>query len=171
MKITREQILNIIKEEYASAMTNETEFRGAGTVHSDGLMDMIRDFLTKELSGWHDVAKATLHKEIAENGFDISEIVMTALGGEVKEEITLSEIGAARSPEEVFASADESLNQAHKDLQMLVAHLKNGGFDTRPTEDVIRSVERDIIHLNELPKEDVEKLGSLKGPLKRGTRD
>ena len=89
----------------------------------------------------------------------------------IKEELTHSDIGAARSPEEVFASADESLNQAHKDLQMLSLLLKNGGFDTRPTEDVLRSVERLILDLNELPKEDVEKLGSLKGPLEKGTRD
>ena len=37
----------------------------------------------------------------------------------IQEELTHSDIGAARSPEEVFASVDESLNQAHKDLQML----------------------------------------------------
>lgn len=89
----------------------------------------------------------------------------------IQEELTHSSIGASRSPEEVFESANESLNQAHKDLQMLSLLLKNGGFDTRPTEDVLRSVERLILDLNELPKEDVEKLGSLKGPLKRGTRD
>jgi len=89
----------------------------------------------------------------------------------IQEELAHSDIGAARSPEEVFASADESLNQAHKDLQMLSMHLKNGGFDTQPVEKILKDVENDIINLNGLVKEDVEKLGSLKGPLERGTRD
>ena len=35
----------------------------------------------------------------------------------IQEELTHSSIGASRSPEEVFESANESLNQAHKDLQ------------------------------------------------------
>ena len=87
LKITKAKLATIIKEEYTSALATESEWRGAGTVHSDGLMDMIRDFVTNEVSGWHDVAKASLHKEIAENGFDISEIGMTALGGGVNEDL------------------------------------------------------------------------------------
>ncbi len=81
----------------------------------------------------------------------------------VKEELAHQSIGASRSPEEVFASVDESLNQAHKDLQMLSLHLKNGGFDTQPVEKILKDVENDIINLNGLVKEDVENLVSQKG--------
>ena len=77
MKITKEQLSRIIKEEYA-AVTNEG-------LHDEGLREMIADFVAQEVSGWHDVAKASLHKHIAENGFDISDIVMNSLGAEVNE--------------------------------------------------------------------------------------
>jgi hypothetical protein len=89
----------------------------------------------------------------------------------IKEEMTHSDIGAHRGPQEVFDGANKHLHEAHKDLQMLSVHLKNGGFDAQPTEDVLKAVERALFALNELPKEDVEKLGSLKGPLEKGTRD
>jgi len=89
----------------------------------------------------------------------------------IKEELTHSSLGAARDPKEVFTSAHESLMQAHKDLQMLQVHMKNGGFDAQPTEELIKAIEQNLISLNGLPKEDVEKLSSLKGPLERGTRD
>jgi signal recognition particle subunit SEC65 len=118
MKITREALLNIIKEEMGAA---EKEARAAYEAEQD----------------------AKYPRRAA----------------------------AARSPEEVFASVDESLNQAHKDLQMLSLLLKNGGFDTQPVEKIFKDVEHDIVNLNGLVKEDVEKLGSLKGPLERGTRD
>lgn len=81
----------------------------------------------------------------------------------IKEELAHSDIGAHRSAEEVFVSVDESLNQAHKDLQMLSLHLKNGGFDTQPVEKILKDVENDIINLNGLVKEDVENLVSQKG--------
>jgi|ETNvirnome_2_300_1030623.scaffolds.fasta_scaffold05762_5 hypothetical protein len=84
MNITREQLLKIIKEEYASSVTTEG-------LHDEGLREMIADFVAQEVSGWHDVAKADLHKHVAENGFDISEIVFNALGGGMQEE--LSELG------------------------------------------------------------------------------
>jgi len=164
MKITREQILKIVKEEYAASVTTEG-------LQDEGLREIIADFLAQELSGWHDVAKASLHKHVAENGFDISEIIFNGLGGEMQEEMTHSDIGAHRGPQEVFDNANKHLHEAHKDLQMLSLHLKNGGFDVQPTEDVLKAVERALFALNELPKEDVEKLGSLKGPLKKGTRD
>ena len=128
MKITREQILNIIKEEYASVMTNETEFRGAGTVHSGGLMDMIRDFVTNEVSGWHDVAKATLHKEIAENGFDISEIVMTALGGEVKEELSVVREQDAQSLEDLSAKVSEATSALE---QVMIDYVESGWLEAQ----------------------------------------
>tara|TARA_R110001583_G_scaffold111851_1_gene261139 strand:- start:214 stop:519 length:306 start_codon:yes stop_codon:yes gene_type:complete len=89
----------------------------------------------------------------------------------IKEELAHSSLGAARDPKEVFTSVHESLMQAHKDLQMLSLHLKNGGFDTQPVEKILKDVEHDIVNLNGLVKEDVEKLSSLKGPLERGTRD
>ena len=128
MKITREQILNIIKEEYASAITNETEFRGAGSVHSDGLMDMIRDFVANEVSGWHDVAKATLHKEIAENGFDISEIVMTALGGEVKEELSVVRELDAQSLEDLSAKVSEATSALE---QVMIDYVESGWLEAQ----------------------------------------
>jgi len=89
----------------------------------------------------------------------------------IKEELAHSSLGAARDPKEVFTSAHESLMQAHKDLQMLQLHMKNGGFDAQPTEELIKAIEQNLISLDGLPKEDVEKLSSLKGPLERGTRD
>ena len=163
MKITRETLLKIIKEEYAASVTTE----GA---QDEGLRSMLADFIAQELSGWHDVAKATLHKHVAENGFDISEIVFKALGGGMQEEMTHSDIGAHRGPQEVFDDANKHLHEAHKDLQMLSLHLKNGGFDVQPTEDVLKAVEQALFALDDLPKQDVEKLLSLKGPLKKGTR-
>jgi hypothetical protein len=164
MKITREQIMNIIKEEYTSAMTNEGS-------QDEGLRSMLADFIAQEVTGWHDVAKATLHKHVAENGFDISDIVFNALGGGMQEELAHSDIGASRGPQEVFDDANNHLHEAHKDLQMLSLHLKNGGFDVQPTEDLLKTVERTLFALDDLPKQDVEKLLSLKGPLEKGTRD
>jgi hypothetical protein len=71
----------------------------------------------------------------------------------------------------VFDDANNHLHEAHKDLQMLSLHLKNGGFDVQPTEDLLKTVERTLFALDDLPKQDVEKLLSLKGPLEKGTRD
>ena len=64
-------------EEYAAVTTEGLQ--------DEGLRETIEDFLAQELSGWHDVAKAQLHKHVAENGFDISEIIFNGLGGEVQE--------------------------------------------------------------------------------------
>ena len=164
MKITREQILKIIKEEYAASVTSEG-------LHDEGLREMIAEFISQEVATWHDVAKASLHKHVAENGFDISDIVMNSLGGGMQEELTHSDIGASRGPQEVFDDANKHLHEAHKDLQMLSLHLKNGGFDVQPTEDLLKTVERTLFALDDLPKQDVEKLLSLKGPLEKGTRD
>jgi len=89
----------------------------------------------------------------------------------IKEEFEHASLGAHRDPKQVFESAHESLTGAHKDLMMLSIHLRNGGFDIQPVEDLLVSVERALSDLNGLVKEDVEKLLSLAGPLKRGTRD
>jgi len=73
----------------------------------------------------------------------------------IREEITHASIGGARSPEEVFKSADDSLNQAHKDLQMLSLHLKNAGSDVQEVEGILSEVERLILRLNDLTATDV----------------
>ena len=127
-KISKKRLAEIIKEEYASAITNETEFRGAGSVHSDGLMDMIRDFVANEVSGWHDVAKATLHKEIAENGFDISEIGMTALGGEVKEELSVVREQDAQSLEDLSAKVSEATSALE---QVMIDYVESGWLEAQ----------------------------------------
>jgi len=76
----------------------------------------------------------------------------------IREELSHSSLGAGRTPEEVFASASESLMQAHKDLQMLSVHLKNAAFDVQPTEDLIKSVEQATLSLEDLVKQDVQDL-------------
>ena len=76
----------------------------------------------------------------------------------IKEELTYSSIGSGRDPEEVFTSINESLQQAHKDLQMLSLHLKNGGFDVQPTEDLLKTVERVLVDLDGMVKQDVQDL-------------
>ena len=69
----------------------------------------------------------------------------------IKEELTHANIGAARSPEEVFKSVDDSLNQAHKDLQMLSLHLKNAGSGAiDEVEGILNEVERLILRLNDM---------------------
>ena len=78
----------------------------------------------------------------------------------IKEELTHSRIGAGRGPEEVFTSASEGLHQAHKDLQMLSLLLKNGGFDVQPTEELLKSVEANLLSLDSLVKQDVQDLKS-----------
>ena len=128
LKITKAKLATIIKEEYTSALATESEWRGAGTVHSDGLMDMIRDFVTNEVSGWHDVAKATLHKEIAENGFDISEIVMTALGGEVKEELSVVREQDAQSLEDLSAKVSEATSALE---QVMIDYVESGWLEAQ----------------------------------------
>jgi hypothetical protein len=60
-------------------------------LHDEGLREMITDFLAQELSGWHDSAKASLHKEIATNGFDIGDIIMQNLGGDTQGDDTQGE--------------------------------------------------------------------------------
>lgn len=79
MKLTKQKLIDIIKEERASVVTME------GNLHSDGLRELISDFVAQEVSGWQTVAKASLHKEVAESGFDISDIVMNSLGGGIQE--------------------------------------------------------------------------------------
>ena len=76
----------------------------------------------------------------------------------IKEELTHARLGAHRGPKEVFTSAHESLMQAHQDLQMLQVHIKNGGIDAQPTEDLIKTVERTLISLDDLVKQDVQDL-------------
>jgi len=77
MKITESKLRKIIKEEYAAVTTEG--------LHDEGLREMIADFVAQEVSGWQDVAKASLHKHVAENGFDISDIVMNSLATSKKE--------------------------------------------------------------------------------------
>ncbi len=76
----------------------------------------------------------------------------------IKEELSHSSLGAGRDPKEVFTSAHESLMQAHKDMQMLQILMKNGGVDPQPTESLIKSIEQELLSLNDLIKQDVEDL-------------
>ena len=73
----------------------------------------------------------------------------------IKEELSYVNIGASRSPEEVFKSADDSLTQAHKDLQMLSLHLKNAGFNVQEVEGLVSNVGRLVASLNDLTAADV----------------
>lgn len=171
MKISKKELKQIIKEEM-SAVLNEG-------LHYEGLMEIMMDALNGELGSWQPEAKAEVYDELASKGLDLTQAALNILdddagrhpGGSIGEEVTHSSLGAARDPKEVFTSAHESLMQAHKDLQMLQLHMKNGGFDAQPTEELIKAIEQNLISLDGLPKEDVEKLSSLKGPLERGTRD
>ena len=76
----------------------------------------------------------------------------------IKEELSHSRIGASRSPKEVFTSAHESLMQAHKDFQMLQIHMKNGGVDPQPTEEMLKTIEQTLLSMDGLVKQDVEDL-------------
>ena len=73
----------------------------------------------------------------------------------IMEELTYVNIGASRSPEEVFKSADDSLTQAHKDLQMLSLHLKNAGFDVQEVEGLVSNVGSLVVSLRGLTADDV----------------
>ena len=92
----------------------------------------------------------------------------------IKEELSHSRIGAGRSPKEVFTSAHDSLMQAHKDFQMLQIHMKNGGVDPQPTEEILKTIEQTLLSMDGLVKQDVEdvqaaseilntRMGSYKG--------
>ena len=92
----------------------------------------------------------------------------------IKEELAHSNIGAHRTPKEVFTSAHESLMQAHKDFQMLQIHMKNGGVDPQPTEEILKTIEQTLLSMDGLVKQDVEdvqaaseilntRMGSYKG--------
>jgi len=74
MTINKKRLKKIIKEELQAVLKEG--------LHDEGLREMIADFVAQEVSGWQDVAKASLHKHVAENGFDISDIIMQSLGGE-----------------------------------------------------------------------------------------
>lgn len=77
----------------------------------------------------------------------------------IKEELSHSSLGAGRDPKEVFTSAHESLMQAHKDFQMLQIHMKNGGMDPQPTEEILKTIEEVLMNMKDgLVKQDVEDL-------------
>ena len=76
----------------------------------------------------------------------------------IKEELSHSSLGAGRDPKEVFTSAHESLMQAHKDFQMLQIHMKNGGVDPQPTEEILKTIEQTLLSMDGLVKQDVEDL-------------
>jgi len=76
----------------------------------------------------------------------------------IKEELSHSSIGAGRGPEEVFVSANKSLYQAHKDLQMLALLFKNAGIDVQPTEELLKTVEQSLLSLDGLVKQDMQDL-------------
>ena len=73
----------------------------------------------------------------------------------IKEELSYVNIGASRSPEEVFKSANDSLTQAHEDLQMLSLHLKNAGFDVQEVEGLVSNVGSLVVSLRGLTADDV----------------
>ena len=76
----------------------------------------------------------------------------------IKEELSHASLGSSRGPEEVYESASESLHQAHKDLQLLSLLLKNGKFDTQPTEDLLKTIEQSLLSLDSTMKQDVRDL-------------
>jgi hypothetical protein len=80
----------------------------------------------------------------------------------VQEELTQTHqsIGASRTIEEVLTSANESLIQAHKDLQMLSLHLKNAGSTTEEVEGLIKVVERATLELNDMIADDVKNIAA-----------
>jgi hypothetical protein len=114
MKITKQRLAEIIKEEYTAAITE-------GNLQSDGLRELISDFVAQEVSGWQTVAKASLHKEVAENGFDISDIVMNNLGGGVQE--------GAESQYPERGSQDEAQYEVMVQMGKFLARLLNEGHN------------------------------------------
>ena len=70
MKISKRQLKRIIKEE----MMNEG-------LHYEGLMEIMTDALREELGSWQPEAKAEALAEFQEKGFDLTEVVLSFLGG------------------------------------------------------------------------------------------
>lgn len=149
MKITREQLIKIIKEEYAATITTEG-------LQDEGLRENIEDFLVQELSGWHDVAKAQLHKHVAENGFDISEIIFKGLGGGMQEELDAS-----------LPSGGDSVKQEYDALTTMITRLdgmedfllkrERSFFDTHPEElhDMVTKL-NDVRHIMQVLKKELK---------------
>ena len=78
--ITKNKIRKMMEEELANMKEG---------LHDEGLKEMISDFLSSEISTWHDEAKGELQKHVEANGFDLSQEVLQALSaGGVEEELT-----------------------------------------------------------------------------------
>jgi len=168
---TKAQLKRIIKEEYEAVMNDEPVTEGNEVSRMITKLEKIGKELIQVDHMVTDVAVSERLEMIDEWVTELWKEMHDLLGEGMQEEITHSDIGAHRGPQEVFDDANKNLHEAHKDLQMLSLHLKNGGFDVQPTEDVLKAVEQALFALDDLPKQDVEKLLSLKGPLKKGTRD
>ena len=71
MKITKEQLKQIIKEEM-SAVLNEG-------LHYEGLMEIMMDALNGELGSWQPEAKAEVYDELASKGLDLTQAALNIL--------------------------------------------------------------------------------------------
>ena len=149
MRLTKSQLKKIIQEELASV-------REAGEDVPRELLTRWVDMISELISSQHQGGKGLPLRQLPPEEKPTIIAALEDIIGQLKtepfsEELTHANIGAARSPEEVFKSVDDSLNQAHKDLQMLSLHLKNAGSAAiNEVEGMLNEVERLILRLNDM---------------------
>tara|TARA_R110000824_G_scaffold6080_1_gene27990 strand:+ start:66 stop:536 length:471 start_codon:yes stop_codon:yes gene_type:complete len=110
-----------------------------------------------------------LPKGYGSTGLDPEETEPSTLGLEEAETSHASvqqSLGAGRSIEEVWISMQSSVEQAHKDLQMLAIHLGNAKSSTKEVDDAVDTLERMRDMLNQDVVNDVRKIayeGDVRG--------
>ena len=125
MKITKNELKQIIKEEM-SAIMNEG-------LHYEGLMEIMTDALSNELNSWHPEAKTQVYDELSSKGLDLTQTALNILdddagrhpGGTIGEDAVAEQGGA-------------SVRSFESDVENIVSRAQAAGIPDQDLAEVLQ---------------------------------